>query len=155
MESLTDTTVEEATSHEDGKESPKRNPRATKEEMDRRAVATMKLLRRKPMDAYGLADALKLSVPQVSVVLNNLMEAGVVERGGLKGRKALYQVRQEHPRPEMAEPPAPPAPVAPLDLPLQLGEVVQVEAITVTLDGAEVRFKDQKSGERKVLTLAS
>lgn len=120
----------------------KRNPRATRSEMERRENAILKLF--KPgteLDAYRMAKSLKISYAQASTVVNSLLASGKLERAGLRSRRVVYRLPEA--RKAVAEKPKAVAkPIDAVKIPLHLGERLEVTEIHMTKNGIQVEVRD-------------
>jgi hypothetical protein len=122
----------------------KRNPRATRLEMERREKAILKMFKsHDELDVYQICDALTISYPQTNTVLSGMLDEGKIERAGIRSRKVMYRLPQSAaPAPTPALVPTPAQQVAPVALPLHLGEMLEITEISMTKEGIRVQARD-------------
>lgn len=155
MESLTDITGGQTT--ENGGEPMKpgnvKSARATKSEMAHRQQEVLTYLRKhENADLYQLAKAMKLTNPQVLTLITTLQKSGKIERAGRDGRRIVYQIAKPSVSVVDVTPETKPVPAPSVDLPVHLGELLEVVAIHITDQGVKVELRDD---DKMLMTLVA
>lgn len=152
MESLTETGGHTT---EDGGEpmKPSKSARATKAQMASRQQEVLNFLKKNDnADLYQLAKAMKLTNPQVLTLITTLQKNGRIERAGRDGRRIVYRIAQPKVSVVDITPKTPPVPANSVNLPVHLGELLEVVGIHITDQGVKVELRDD---DKMLMTLVA